>query len=70
MQGQINAHGRLAHRSREAHQLIHRLAVHPQRHQEPGDLPWRRLAVEDRLHGRLGFIGREIGARGEPFQMR
>ena len=36
--GRLDAHDALAHRGREARQLVHRLAAHPEAHQQRGEL--------------------------------
>ncbi len=62
--GRVDAHHALAHRDREAGQLVHGLAAHPERHEERRKLGGRRLAVHHRAHRAVGL------GRGRAFPRR
>ena len=51
-----------AHRPGTAGDLVRRLALHPQRHHEPGDLGLAGVAAHDLHHGRVGLLARQVVA--------
>ena len=55
-----DGHDVLAHRLREAGDLVGGLALRAQRDEEAGDLRRRRLAVHDRAHQLVGVRAREV----------
>ncbi len=52
-QAQIQPYAHTPHGAGEAHQLVDRLALHPQSHQKSGDLRGRDATFENLLHGRF-----------------
>ena len=51
----------VAHRRREADDLVRPLALHREAHEQPGHLRRGRTAVDDVVHGRRSLGGREVG---------
>ena len=60
----------LAHRLGAAGDLVGRLALEPQRHEEAADLRRRRLAVHDRVHDRARLVAVEVVPVEQPRERR
>ena len=60
VQAGVDRRGHVPHGAREAHQFVHRLALHLERDQEGGDLRVAGLAAQDDLHGGFGIGGGQI----------
>ena len=68
--GASTANDALAHRRREAGQLVDGLAAHPETHEQRGELGRRRLAVHHRAHRGAGLVQRERAAVDDRRQRR
>jgi len=58
----------IAHHPGRRHDLVDRLALYPQTHEEGADLRRGGLAVHDQRQGRTHLLGAKIATRGEPRQ--
>src|SRR5262249_1281867 len=58
----------LAEGPREAHELLHALALHPQRHEQAADLLRRKAPEHDPLHHIRCLTGRERAAADDPIE--
>ena len=65
----VDGRRHLAHGARETDQFVHRLALHPQGHQESRDLGVRGLAGENGLHGRLRIRRRQVLTFGDALEV-
>src|SRR5205085_8405326 len=63
----VDGRRELAGGTREAGELVHRLALHAQRDDEARDLDWRGVPAHDRLEGRGGL---SLGQGFTPHQLR
>ena len=62
----VDGLGEAQHRAGEGRELARRLALGPERNGEAGDLGVGRLAGEDRGHGLLGLLDRQVLSAEEP----
>jgi hypothetical protein len=62
----VDRRGHLAHRPRQARDLVGGLPLGPQRDEEPGDLDLARAAPHDLAQHLAGLVDRQVLALGEP----